>query len=532
ASDLERTDINFVIGRINDFSMDNKSYPHWGKVREAHVAVAQSLSNAAWVNTDDLNGKKNGIHATDDGYITLGKRFANKSIELIKSNAQKRHSADHPLFENDWTSLRKHQTPQWLIDAKFGIYCHWGIQTISYQKGKENLSPDELIPLFIGENFNADKWAELFETAGAKFGGVVGWHGSDFKHWDSQYSDYNSFKMGPKIDIVEEIAKAVKKRGMKFLVSYHAIRSDDWINYAKEGVDKYDPDIFWVDASFGGTKRGHHEKTLRYSKYIGEAKKTTPAFPEKYQREFITHYYNKAIERGKEVELMYKSHDIPPGVGMRDLENGILSKMPYDVWITDMDMTVPPDWKTHGWFYREGVPQRSANELVDMLVDVVSKNGLFLLNIPPMADGTFPQEVVENLTQLGEWLQRNGEAIYGTSPWFIYGQGPSEIPEGNYTYHHNNHFAQISYTKEDIRFTVKGDNLYATCLGKPEGNLKIEALNSGFKLRKGDVVSIVHLGSGKKVKLEHNDEALELMLGNIPLDEFANAFRIELKFDL
>ena len=433
-------------------------------------------------------------------------------------------------YESDWTSLRKHQTPEWLIDAKFGIYCHWGISTLQYIPEYEDLSNDERIVLFKAEKFDAANWAQLFETAGAKFGGVIGWHGSDWKHWDSDISDYNSAKMGPKIDIVGEVFKAVRKRGMKTLVSYHSIGDDNWIDFAKEGVDKYNPDIFWVDASFGGTKGAHHQKTLAYSKYIGQKEIPERVFHEKYQRDFIAYFYNNALKSGKEVEFMYKSHDIPPGVGMRDLENGLLPRTPYDVWITDMDMTVPPDWQTHGWFYRKTVPQRSANELVDILVDVVSKNGIFLLNIPPLADGSFAPEVVDNLTALGAWLQKNGEAIYGTSPWFIYGEGPTEIPEGNYTYHHNNHFAQVQFVADDIRFTVKGDNLFATCLGNPGESLKIAALNSWFKLKKGDILKITHLGTGKEIAFNHNEKALELDLKGIQLDEKANAFKIELDY--
>lgn len=434
-------------------------------------------------------------------------------------------------YQSDWTSLRQHKTPQWLIDAKFGIYCHWGIQTLQYIPEYENLSNDERIALFKCEKFNADEWAKLFETAGAKFGGVIGWHGSDFKHWDSKLSDYNSFKMGPKIDIAGEVSNAVRKRGMKFLMSYHSIKEDNWIDFAKESIDKYSPDIFWVDASFGGTKGGQHEKNLIGAKFIGEGTKMSKAFPEKFQRNLISYLYNEAAKKDKQVEFVYKSHDIPPGVGMRDLENGILPGLAYDVWMTDMDMSIPPDWETHGWFYREGIPLRSADALVDMLVDVVSKNGIFLLNIPPLADGSFPPEVQKNMAEMGVWLQKNGEAIYGTSPWFLYGEGSSTITESHYTYHHNNHFAQISYNKNDIRFTVKGDNLYATCLGKPDGDLKIAALNSAFKLRKGDIISITHLGSGKKVNFDHNEKALVLNLNAVDLDEKANVFKIELGYE-
>ena len=196
-----------------------------------------------------------------------------------------------------------------------------------------------------------------------------------------------------------------------------------------------------------------------------------------------------------------------------------------------MDMSVPPDWATHGWFYRDGVPLRSANDLVDMLVDVVSKNGIFLLNVPPLADGSFPPEVVSTLTELGDWLMQNGEAIYGTSPWSIYGEGNNSIETGNYSFHHNNHFSKISYDESDVRFTVKGDFLYATCLGEPDENLNIEALNSAFKLRTADILSIEHLGSGKAVSFDHNEDRLALQLQGVTLDEKANVFKIQLDFD-
>ncbi|AUP80571.1 alpha-L-fucosidase [Flavivirga eckloniae] len=442
------------------------------------------------------------------------------------SHAQKKEGH----YTSDWTSLRKHQTPQWLINSKFGIYCHWGIWTIKYKEGNENLSNDEAINLFTAKHFDANKWAGLFELAGAKFGGVIGWHGSNFLHWDSKFSNYNSYKLNPHIDIVGEVSKAVKAKGMKFLVSYHSIDDDDWINFAKEGVDKYDPDIFWVDASFGGTKEGNFLKTLRNSKYIGQNTKSKPVFHEKYQRDFITYFYNQAIKNNKSVQFVYKSNDIPPGIGMRDLENGLLEQTPYDVWMTDMDMNVPLDWETHGWFYRESTPIRSTNELVDMLVDVVSKNGIFLLNIPPLADGSFPKEVVENLTKLGEWLHVNGEAIYNTSPWFIFGEGPTIIPTDNYNSHHNNHFAKIQFTKEDIRYTINGDYLYLTFLGKPKEGTVVKSLNTNFKLREGDINSIKHLGSNKKMTYKHSENGLEIKFKAEDLNDFANVFKIHLNY--
>ncbi|MGB5264307.1 MAG: hypothetical protein WBN28_11960, partial [Lutimonas sp.] len=138
----------------------------------------------------------------------------------------------------------------------------------------------------------------------------------------------------------------------------------------------------------------------------------------------------------------------------------------------------------------------------------------------------------KNLIEMGNWLKKNGEAVYNTVPWFLYGEGSNEIEVGNYSFHHNNHFAKIQYSKEDIRFTVNGDYLYATCLGKPDGDLSIATLNSSFKLREGDIVSITHLDSGKEIEFDHTSDALVLKLEGIPLDDKANAFKIKLNFKI
>lgn len=434
-----------------------------------------------------------------------------------------------PPYEPTWTSLRQHSTPDWLRDGKFGIYTHWGVWTIQYMEEHRDKSLDELIELFNPEQFDPDAWAKLFKSAGARFAGPVAWHGSDYMHWESQFSDLNSVARNPHIDIVGEMEKAVKKAGMKFMVSYHTNFNEDWINFAREGVDKFSPDLFWVDAGFGGTKAGHHMKVLDNSKYIGEGDGFPGTLPERYQLDFLSYYYNHADSLGKEVDFFYKSHDIPPGVAMRDLENGMLREIAYDTWITDMDINVPPDWVTHGWFYREGIPQRTGNDIVDILVDVVSKNGILLLNVGPKADGTFAEETRQNLLEVGEWLKINGEAIYGASPWFIYGEGPNEIEVGNYSMHHNNHFGQIKFGGEDIRFTVNGAHLYAICLGWPGDQLNIKSLNTEYKVKSGDIKSIQLLGSTAEISWNHSGEGLLIEMPEWDQDQPAYVFKIDRK---
>ena len=440
---------------------------------------------------------------------------------------------DSPGYAASWNSLRQHDTPTWLMDAKFGIYCHWGIWTIryaeGYDRGDDKSELDDAIAKFTAKNFDAAEWAELFKKAGAKFAGPVGWHGSDYLHWDTQLTKYNSVYKSPHIDIVGEVAREARKAGLKTFVSlHHKINQEGWINFAKEVIDKYEPDIFWVDAGFGGTKAAHHKKIVNRSKFIGEGNKLITTLKDKLQREFLAYYYNHALKNNKEVEFVYKSYDIPPGVGMRDLENGMLDNIAYDIWMTDIDMNICPDWKTHGWFYREGIPLRDANNIIDILVDVVSKNGILLLNVPPFADGSFSLEIQNTLREVGNWLDKNGEAIYGTSPWVIYGEGPTNIKTGNYTYHHNEHFGVHHFTKQDIRFTIKDNNLYAICLGVPDKSLNIKSLNTTFKLFEGDIKSVSLLGENYQLNWEHSQEGLKITLPNTLNSPYALTFKIEL----
>ncbi|MEM9418537.1 MAG: alpha-L-fucosidase [Planctomycetota bacterium] len=449
-----------------------------------------------------------------------------------------------PAYEPTWTSLRRHQTPQWLIDAKFGIYCHWGISTIQYQPENAELGDEEALAKWTAERFDANEWAALFDRAGAKFGGPIAWHGSPLVHWDSALSDHNTMKKGPRRDILAEMEKAVRDRGMKLIASFHSISDHGWLELATEAVDRYLPDIFWVDASFGGTKQSNHLKIVDGSRFMGKGvdphtrgEPNPGAHPadrleqlsERFQKQFIAHYYNRAAERGRDVEFVYKSHDIPPGVGMRDLENGLLPHMAYDTWMTDIDMNLVPDWPVHGWFYRDGVPTRTAANLVHVLMDVVSKNGVLLLNVPPLADGGFTDEIRGKLEAVGDWLKVNGEAVYGASPWGLYGEGPTVPETGNYAYHHNDHFGKLAFTPQDIRFTVNGSNLYAACLGEPtDARVTVQAFNTHFKLKPGVITNVSLLGCDAPVTWDHGDDGLIITLpdGFTP-SPLASVFKIE-----
>jgi alpha-L-fucosidase len=438
-------------------------------------------------------------------------------------------------FEPNWRSVREHPTPQWLKDAKFGIYTHWGpysvpacgkngswypynmyrpqtsrdpAQTEYHRKtygGPERFGYKDFIPLFTGEKFDPDAWAELFKAAGARFAGPVGEHHDGFTMWDTQLSEWNAARMGPKRDVVGELERAIRAQGMRFMVALHHAENwwfyphwvkeydtsdpryaglygpphnlegplgpaaarpkerssifthvwpfelqdkpskeflDRWKAKTFEVIDKYRPDLLWWDFALERVQ-------------------------EQYKLEFLAYYYNKAVEWSKEVAVTYKWNHLVPGSAVIDLELGRFKDLTYHDWVTDTSID-----DQGAWSYVQDAAYKSTSALVHNLVDNVSKNGYLLLNVGPRADGTIPEPAQERLRALGQWLALNGEAIYGTTPWTIYGEGPTQMTtEGAFSEEQ-----EVAYTGQDIRFTVKENALFAICLGWPSGQVRITSV--------------------------------------------------------
>jgi len=467
-------------------------------------------------------------------FILLVTGFTNFGCQ--QSEAPEKNTVSEK-YTSDWASLNRHATPQWLRDGKFGIYTHWGIYSVhamgrnatwyshsvygdpdgwqrkdfesKYGKLSDGYGYKDLIPMFTAENFDAAEWADLFVQAGGRFAGPVAEHHDGFAMWASKYSDWNAAKMGPKRDLLGEMEKAFKARGLKFVSTFHHAgnwhffpvwdkRYDcsnpeysglygfiheegdeptkeflgDWQGKVIEVIDKYDPDFIWFDS------------------FLEQIR-------EDYYRDITAYYYNKAEASGKEVVLTYKDHDIPPLSGLTDLELGKERKLTHYEWITDTDIDTEG-----GWGYVEGHKYKSVNRLVDNLVDRVSKNGYLLLNVGPKADGSIPDEAREKLLGIGDWLEINGEAIYGTSAWTIAGEGPSIT---NIVEKENAGFNEedTDYTPADIRFTVKGDTLYAIVLEWPGEECFITTFsgrNGSNPLYRDEIAEITMLGDGQPLE--------------------------------
>jgi alpha-L-fucosidase len=466
-------------------------------------------------------------------------------------------------YKPTWESLKEYPIPEWLRDDKFGIWTCWGIYSVpAYgQNGTwypyhiyfdedsehrkhhekthgpiEEFGYKDFIPMFTAEKFDADEWAELFQKAGAKFAGPIAEFHDGFAMWPTKYSEWHSVNMGPKRDVVGEFEKAVKRRGMRFCTMFHHAANwmffpvwdtrydcgdpeysdlygvihdederypnqeflDEWYGKLVEVVDTYDPDLIWFDFGLGMIREDMRQK-------------------------FIAYYYNKAQERGKQVVVTYKSHNLPPGVGIRDYELGQERRLAYHEWVTDTALD-----DQGAWCYVKDAKFKPVDRLVDNLVDRVSKNGYLLLCVGPRPDGTIPEEGKKRLLGLGEWLEVNGEAIYGTRAWLAYGEGPTTLDKDANRYGFNE--SDIKYTAEDIRFTAKDNVLYAICLDWPGDVVTITTLvgedNRDVAFFPEEIESIRMLGDGKDLDWKMTDKGLVIACPDKKPCEHAFVFKI------
>jgi len=478
-----------------------------------------------------------------------------------------RQASDGP-FRADWESLAKYKQPEWYLDAKFGIFIHWGVYSVPgaenewyprnmYRPGEgaykfhlANFGPQDqvgykdLIPKFKAEKWDPAEWARIFKDAGAQYVVPVAEHHDGFSMYDSGLSDWTAVKMGPKRDVVGDLATAVRAAGLHFGLSSHraehdfffdggrTIRSDvndpkyaslygpahawlskgggpnetllndwtyvspawtaDWLARATELVEKYKPEIVYYDW------------------WIGQ-----PNFRPRVQ-EFAAFYYNYAAAHGYTGVINFKDLSMDWTGGVRDFERGQLAAIEPEHWQTDTSIS------TLSWGYIEHDHYQNAEFLLHQLIDIVSKNGNLLLNVGPKPDGTLPEEIVHTLKQMGGWLRVNGEGIYGTRPWTVYGEGPTQVIGG--AFHDQD---TKPYTAQDFRFTTKGTTLYAIGMGCPaDGKAVIHAMGWAHEAKGMAIGSVELLGSTGKVDWTQTAEALQATLPAGTSCEYAYVLKV------
>jgi alpha-L-fucosidase len=456
-------------------------------------------------------------------------------------------------YQATWESLKTYQIPDWFRDAKFGIFIHWGVYSVPafgsewyprnmYEQGSkefkhhiETYGPQkkfgykDFIPMFKAEKFDPAAWVALFKKAGAKYVVPVAEHHDGFQMYKSALSKWNAFEMGPHRDVLGELAAEIKKQGLIFGLSSHRIEHWFFMNGGKHfDSDVLDP----ANATLYGPAREENETPspefmnnwlLRCTELVDNYKPQLfwfdwwieqPAM-DPYRKSFASYYYNKGLEWNEGVVLNYKNVSFPEKAAVLDLERGKLGGIREPAWQTDDAIG------NESWGYAAGNTFKSAQYVITNLIDIVSKNGNLLLNIGPRSDGTITEEETQTLLGTGKWLDINGEAIYGTRPWKIYGEGPTQSASGSFA------DQKVPFTAKDIRFTTKGDILYAIAMGQPATNTVIKAL--GAKAGNGVIASVEMTGSNEKISWKQEADALAIKPSKSYPSENAVVYKISFK---
>ena len=463
-------------------------------------------------------------------------------------------------FEPTWESLAAHTAaPEWFRDAKFGIYLHWGVYTVpafahewyprtmhiegtdEHRHQVETYGPldqfgyHDFVPMFTAEDYDPEAWAELFERAGARFAGMVAEHHDGFAMWDSEHTPWNAADRGPERDVLGELEAAVHGRGLPFVTSFHMARNLQI--YQDRPGERSDTSYFpyiegWATASEDPELRmlyGNVPPEQFFETWQAKLVEVVDAYgpdliyfdgllgkiPDAYKRRFLAHYFNRAAERGRDVVVTYKHDELPSAVGVPDYEKGRVDTLAPEPFLTDETIS---NWS---WGYVEGLTYKTVPQILHILADVVSKNGTLMLNISPRADGTIPAEQREILHAIGDWLATHGEAIYGTRPWITYGEGPTVQESGG-------HFLPVlDYQPRDIRYTARGDTVYAIALGWPGAG---QRLTLGAFAAPGtpdiDIAAVELVGSDATVRWERGPDGLVVIAPAEPVSEAATVFRI------
>jgi alpha-L-fucosidase len=474
-------------------------------------------------------------------------------------------------FKPDMTSLKSYQTPEWFRDAKFGIWAHWGPQAVPRQGDwyarlmyipgtsqythhlktyghPSKVGYKDIIPLWTADKLDTEALMDKYAAAGAKYFVSMGVHHDNFDLWNSKHHRWNATAMGPKRDIVGLWKTAAQKRGLRFGVSEHLGASHNWY-YPSHQYDQ-----FWDNGAMGVDYDGANPANadLYHPKhdepYRGGADTWYTHDPKYHQiwfnrirdlvdsyqpdllysdgglpfgvvgRSLLAHYYNENAARHGKNEAVYNckafgSGEYDAAMCVQDVERGVLKGINPLPWQTDTS--------NGDWFYSDNYKYKTPTEVIHTLSDIVSKNGNLLLNIVLYPDGSLPPESQTLLDELAVWMRVNSEAIHGTRPWTVFGEGPTEFAGGAFK-------EDAVYTPADIRFTTRGDTLYAITLGEPRQSVSITSLGRKAGHAKRAVRRVQLLGVSQPLTFRQTDDALVIDVpANLPTHH-ASAFKISL----
>jgi alpha-L-fucosidase len=471
--------------------------------------------------------------------------------------------------EPTWESLSKHyQVPQWFVDGKLGVWMHWGIPSATDEnrpndgshyarrmysvvpddyKGKMGMSQiltkwhteryghpsefgyEDLIPLFKAEKWDPDVLVKFVKENGARFIMPVACHHDNFDMYDS-FHPWNSVKMGPKRDTLKEWKEAATRHGLKFGVSTHLYWSPRFLANARKYQKPGTPE--WAFFNMDYSPRGYNTQDSWnehwyarcweiIEKYDPDMLNNDSPYPKigggkELGIKLFTDYINRDLKEnnGKQtVVLSFKDAKKDKAAFTYNLERGSAGDIKPEPWMWATDVS-------GGWFYRKGAVNRmSIPVMIGNAVDAISKNGVVMMNVALRGDGTLPENQAAYLVAIGDFLRVNGEGIYGTRPWKTFGEGPLKMKDGRQGENHK------EFSQKDIRFTAKGDILYAFVLTRPTKAIVIKTLAQGGLLDR-KIKKVTLLGSDETVHWKRSADALTIQCPKSLPEQLVIGFRI------
>ena len=490
-------------------------------------------------------------------------------------------------YQPTWESLLQYEAPEWYRDAKFGMWAHWGPQCVpedgdwygrqmyieghrQYKYHLDHYGPQsrfgfkDLCAQWTLLNWQPDELIARYKKAGARFFISLANHHDAMDAWDSKHNPWNSVNIGPHRDVVGTWAKAARDQGLRFGVTVHQARNWWWFQTA-HGADKSGPAAGvpydgWMTAADGknmwwqgldpqrlyGVK--HPFNALPDPSFVKNFYDRTRDLVEQHDPDLLyfdnplfplgwggmnagAFYYNHNLQtHGGKMEGVITIKEVPDKwakAAVVDYERALTNKiMPYP-WQSE---TCIGDWHyDRALFDKPGeyggyLPPR---DVIHWMIDTVSKNGTFILNIPGRPDGTIDAKEIAVVDRITDWMSVNGEAIYNTRPWKVFGEGPDVINSGQFQ------GASVKVLSEkDIRFTRSkdGKTVYALALGWPTSEFTIQSLGTSNATQPGKIEHVELLGTGERVHWKQSADALRVALpaSYKPTVDFAAALKISM----
>lgn len=440
----------------------------------------------------------------------------------------------------------------------------------------------DVIHKWKAEKWDPDYLVGLYKKAGAEYFVALANHHDNFDLYNSKHHEWNSVKMGPEKDVIGGWASAAKKHNIHFGVSVHAAHAWSWFetsqrsdkNGALTGVP-YDGKVTKADGkgtwwegqdpqdlyaqnhalSEGSEDNGMIHKQWNWGNGVTPPTKAysekfyerTIDLIDKYEPELIyfddtalpmwpasdaglriaAHMYNKSIQKNGELKSV---------INGKILDTEQRKCMVWDIERGQSNQIEPLPWQTctciGSWHYDrrifDGHQYKSARTVIQTLIDVVSKNGNLLLSIPVRGDGTIDSDELAVVEEIGRWMAINKEAIYGTRPWKVFGEGPANESAAPLTAQGFNEGKGKPFESRDIRFTQKGKVLYAIPMLWPEdGTITIKSLAKGSATYPGEISKIELLGGDQITNFTRDGDGLKITLPvNQPALSYAFALKI------